>query len=148
MQKRMIQMMALTLVLSVFSTSWALMPPLTPEELQQESNQIVIGKITAIECTGKIEENKCVKMTGYKTTLQVDKVIKGKKSKTLDLYFKDYDFKGGCVGSPDARHYVGDEGKYYMSCKDQKCYLVNWNGVTHSKRGKQELPKCKKTSKE
>jgi len=120
----------------------ALMPPLSPEELQKESNQIVRGKVLDVVCTGKQEENRCVKLTGYKATLKVSKTIKGKRYKKLKLNFKKYDFKEGCVGSPDTVHYPGEEALYYLRCKENSCRLTHWNGVEYKFRGDRSLPKC------
>jgi hypothetical protein len=129
-------------VLSLPQAAHALMPPLSQKELKAESNQIVRGKILDVVCTGDNEETHCAKLTGYKATLQVTKTIKGTPYKKLALRFKNYDFKEGCVGSPDAVHYPGEEGLYYLQCTKDKCRLTHWNGITHTSRGKGPLPKC------
>ena len=142
MSKR-IFFLVLTAIIFSYSAAYALMPPMTPEELEQESDRVVIGKITKVECTGEYEDNNCVTQVGYKASLKVSKVLKGKKIDEIDLYFDDYNYKGGCVGSPDREHYEGDEGKYYLECsKKNKCFLTHWNGVVHSKTGTTALPVC------
>jgi len=120
----------------------ALMPPLNSEELKKESNQIVRGKVLDVACTGKQEENRCATLTGYKATLEVTKTIKGKRYKDLELRFKKYDFKDGCVGSPDTVHYPGEEGLYYLRCREDHCRLTHWNGVQYKSRGSRSLPNC------
>lgn len=108
----------------------ALMPPMELAELEAESNTIVLGEITDITSTGELIENPCVTKTGYKATLKVLKVIKGKADDKLTIRFKKFDFKEGCVGSPDHRHFVGENGKFYLSCQeDHICRLTHWNGV-------------------
>ena len=113
----------------------ALMPPLSPEELRQESNQIVRGKILDVVCTGEHKENRCAKLTGYRATIEVTKTIKGKRYKKLYLRFKKYDFKEGCVGSPDTVHYPGEEALYYLRCTKDRCRLTHWNGIIYKSRG-------------
>lgn len=120
----------------------ALMPPLSPQELKSESNQIVEGKILNVVCTGAHEENRCATLTGYKATLEVSKTIKGKRYKNLELNFKKYDFKEGCVGSPDTIHYPGEEALYYLECSENNCRLTHWNGIQYKSKGKRSLPRC------
>lgn len=123
---------------------FALMPPFTKKELKQESNMIVKGIVTNVVCSGEIKDTGCAVLTGYIATLEVNRVIKGKKYKDVKLRFKDYNFKKGCIGSPDARHYTGDAGRYYLKCNEDNCRLTHWNGVEHTQRGKSSLPKCSK----
>ncbi len=126
------------------SLAWALMPPFTPKELKERSNHIVRGEITQVMCTGEFEETHCAYLTGYKATLKVRRTLKGKRYKTLNLYFKEYDFKEGCVGSADTVHYSGEEALYYLSCKGDSCYLTHWNGIEYKRRGNGPLPECKR----
>ena len=140
MRKLLILMAALLIPINAF----ALMPPMTEEELKTESNTIVKGQITKVECTGKSKDKGCVKLTGYKATLKVNGVVKGSKAKELNLFFNKYDFKKGCVGSPDTVHLEGEEGLYYLECKDNNCHLTHYNGIEYFKKGSTPLPKCKK----
>lgn len=122
----------------------ALMPPLTEKELKNESNTIVKGKIIKIACTGKFKDTGCANLTGYKASLKVNEVLKGKKLENLNLFFNKYKFKNGCVGSPDAVHYEGEEALYYLKCKKENCHLTHWNGIDYIEKGTASLPKCKK----
>ena len=137
-----IRVLVVAAALQLPQAAHALMPPLTPKELKQESNQIVRGKILDVVCTGDNEENGCAKLTGYKATLEVTKTIKGARYKKLALRFKKYDFKKGCVGSPDTVHYPGEEALYYLRCKEKNCRLTHWNGIEYKSKGKRSLPKC------
>jgi|GEM_PF-3706446 len=137
-----LQVAIIAAVLLLPQTTRALMPPLTPEELQGESNQIVKGRILDVVCTGEHEENRCAKLTGYKATLKVSKTIKGKRYKKLHLRFMKYDFKEGCVGSPDTVHYPGEEALYYLRCREDSCRLTHWNGIKYKSHGDISLPKC------
>lgn len=130
-------------ILHLPQAAHALMPPMSLEELQIESNQIVRGKITEVVCTGTHEENRCADLTGYRATLQVMKTIKGKRYKKLYLNFKNYEFKEGCVGSPDTVHHTGEEALYYLRCRGDNCRLTHWNGIEYKSRGRQTLPKCR-----
>jgi hypothetical protein len=140
---RNLLMLLLGTALLLPQAAHALMPPLSPEELQKESNQIVRGKVLDVVCTGEYEETRCAKLTGYRATLEISKTIKGKRYKKLDLSFKKYDFKKGCVGSPDTVHYPGEEALYYLRCKEDRCRLTHWNGIEYKSHGDQPLPKCR-----
>ncbi len=137
-----LQMAILAAALLLPQTVNALMPPLNPEELEKESNQIVEGKVLDIVCTGYNDNNRCAKLTGYRATLKVSKTIKGKRYKKLLLRFKKYDFKEGCVGSPHTVHYQGEEALYYLRCKTDVCRVTHWNGITYKSRGSHHLPIC------
>lgn len=106
----------------------ALMPPLSPEELNKESNKIVIAKVVEVKKTGEFIPGGCADKTGYIATLKVSKTLKGKHADSIKLHFYDYDFKEGCVGSPDRTHSKGEKGKYYLSCNEKRCRLTHWNG--------------------
>jgi hypothetical protein len=101
----------------------------------------VIVKITKVERTGEIEKKSCVVSTGYKATLEVQKVLKGKRQKQLELFFNEDRFLKGCVGSPDTIHYEGEEAKYYLRCQDKRCHLTHYNGVEYIKQGENQPPK-------
>lgn len=134
------------LIVAVLSTPlFALMPPASDEELNRDSDFIVDGAVTDVECTGVIEKHSCALSTGYKATLKIDSVYKGEKVEELLLYFNEDKFFERCVGSPDTIHYVGDAGKYYLRCsKDHSlCKLTHYNGVDKKVYGKRVLPKCK-----
>lgn len=130
------------LILFCAGVVFALMPPMSYEGLNRESTNIVRGEITEVVCTGEFEKTRCAKLTGYVATLKVKKTIKGKRYKTLYIYFKEYDFFEGCVGSPDTVHCPGEEALYYLSCKEDKCHLTHWNGIKYKKHGNKSLPKC------
>lgn len=133
---------ALTMLIP--ATAFALMPPMTEAELKNESNMIVKGSVVKVECTGKFGETGCAKLTGYKATLKINETVKGENLDQVSLLFDKYDFKKGCVGSPDMVHYEGEEGLYYLQCKKDQCHLTHWNGVDYFKKGGNSLPKCKK----
>lgn len=142
--KRLLQITAvLALVVAAPATPWALMPPMEPAELKGESTDIVRGKVVSVECTGEYEENPCASKTGYVAKLAVKKNIKGKAPKVVDLRFKKYEFKEGCVGSPDTLHYPGEEALYYLRCKESSCRLTHWNGIEDLRRGDGNLPDCR-----
>jgi len=132
----------LTATLLLPQVANALMPPLNPQELKSESNVIVEGKVSDVICTGKNEKNRCAKLTGYRATLEVLKTIKGKRYNQLQLNFKKYDFKDGCVGSPDTVHYPGEQALYYLRCRENRCHLTHWNGIKYQSKGKRQIPKC------
>jgi hypothetical protein len=145
MEKEAVRNIVIAVAIAAFhlpGAAHALMPPLSPEELKQESNQIVEGKILDVVCTGEHDKNRCAELTGYKATLKVMKTIKGKRYKKLELSFKKYDFKKGCVGSPDTVHYPGEEALYYLRCKENRCHLTHWNGIIFKSHGNRSLPKC------
>lgn len=138
---RKLLILAITLLMPL--NAFALMPPMTEKELKKDSNTIVKGRITKVECTGKFKDTGCAKLTGYKALIKVNKTIKGNKLETRNLFFNKYDFKKGCVGSPDTVHYEGEEGLYYLECKKADCHLTHWNGVDYFEKGSKQLPKCK-----
>lgn len=106
----------------------ALMPPLDEEELNTQSNVIVLGEVVAVLPTGEIQKTECVIKTGYQAHVKVNKVIRGETGSNLFISFFDFDFQNGCVGSPDYRHRKGEKGKFYLSCQKENCRLVHWNG--------------------
>ncbi len=114
-----------------------------PDELKQTSTNIVVGTVTAIDCTGEHEESPCASKTGYVAKLAVKRDVKGKSPKEIDLRFKKYEFQDGCVGSPDTIHYPGERALYYLQCKGASCRLTHWNGIEYRKRGDGKLPDCR-----
>lgn len=112
----------------------ALMPPMEDNELEKDSNTIVKGEIIQVESLGKKESNQCATHQNKLATLKISEVIKSsievKKDQTVMIHFRDTKFKEGCVGSPDHKHYKGETGTFYLSCKDPlNCRLTHWNGV-------------------
>lgn len=120
------------LVLHV-SSALALMPPMSEKELKERSNTIVMGHVTLVKKTGEFIKGRCADKTGKIATLMVDKTIKGSPPKEFKIHFFDYNFKEGCVGSPDRVHYKGEKGKYYLKCIESKCRLTHWNGFEKEK---------------
>ena len=116
------------------NTVAALMPPMELNELEKDSNTIVKGEIIQTETIGEKDENDCRSDQSMIATLKVSEVIKKefdiKKDQTLMIHFKDTNFKNGCVGSPDHKHYKTEKGTFYLFCKDPlNCRLTHWNGV-------------------
>lgn len=126
-----------------------LMPPLTDEELKSQTNVIVDGEITNVACAGfRDNTHECMNLTGYQATLKLLKIykqgpLKQKVGDTVTLVFNKYDFKNGCVGSPDTEHYQGEQAKYFLICTaESNCRLTHWNGIEIKKEGNQPLPSC------
>lgn len=135
--------------LGVPVVTWSLMPPLTDEELKSQTNVIVDGEVTNVACTGfKDATHECATLTGYRAKLKLLKIHKQgplvkKVGDTVDLVFNKYDFKDGCVGSPDTLHYQGEQAKYFLVCTaESNCRLTHWNGIEIKKEGNQPLPSC------
>lgn len=127
-----IKMGVLTLLVFMSGLSWGLMPPLSKGELKHQAKTIVLGNVVKVVKTGRKKETSCASQTEKVAILRVKKYIKdsGNTDKELNIYFWDYHFKEGCVGSPDHRHFVGESGRFYLNCqKVTNCRLVHWNGV-------------------
>ena len=77
------KLVTLMIVLLVPLNAFALLPPMTEEELTANSNTIVKGKIMKVECTGKFKETGCARLTGYKALMKVNETIKGGKMETI-----------------------------------------------------------------
>lgn len=129
-------------VLTYHASAFALMPPMEMNDLRRESTNIVSARVLDVKCTGEFEDNACVRKTGYVAKLKVLKTFKGERLGEFELRFKRYEFKDGCVGSPDTVHYPGEEARYYLSCKGEVCFLTHWNGITYTSRGSGKLPAC------
>lgn len=128
--KKIVNMVFGMFVLVVFSgLAQALMPPMSPEDLVQESNLIVDGEILKVYSAGPKEENKCSINVPHKAMLQVLKTVKGTEFKAVVVKFTKTHYKDGCVGSPDHVHFVGEKGRFHLSCQLDECRLTHWNGV-------------------
>lgn len=107
----------------------ALMPPMKLDDLEQDSNLIVDGKVLKVYPNGKEVDHACSVDRPHAAMLQVNKTYKGTEFKAVVIKFDKTEFKERCVGSPDHVHFVGEEGKFYLSCQLDQCRLTHWNGV-------------------
>lgn len=107
----------------------AMLPPLSKEELEKDSNIIAHGTITAVKPTGEKSETKNAKKVEYLATFKVAKTIKGAKHETLYIKFTSVDYAPGYTGGADHFHHEGETGIFYLSCNGDQCRLTHWNGV-------------------
>lgn len=130
--------------LGFLQNAFAVMPPMSPDELEKNSNQIVVGRVIKVACTGIIHKHFCGHRFGYVAGLEVSKIIKGKKTKNIPLYFTKANFKTGCTGPVDTLHYEGEAGTYFLRCQEDlsRCALTHYDGVQYSKQAATSLPKC------
>lgn len=111
------------------------------DEVKNKVNTIAGGEIVEILCHRKMEEMKNGKKVGtinmLKAKLKVTSFDKGNMKTSLTLLFDDKATEGS------AKHYVGDKGKYYLSCMGDFCSLAGKESVEYSSRGEKKLPSCK-----
>lgn len=129
-------------VILTASIAIAATPPMSQEELQKESDQIVIARIDHIKCNGKTKERSCSFSTPYEATLRIQKTLKGKEFKELKLLFSQTRFKARCVGPSDPLHFKGEVAKFFLKCSADGCGLTASNGVEYIMISAHPLPQC------
>lgn len=135
----------LTLIYASFAG--ALEPPMPDDLMEAESNTVIDGEVTRLECTAdKGVSPPCVSWVGYRATIKVLHSYKGNPPPEIVMDFRDYRLKEGCTGHWEPTYKVGDKGKFYMRCvKGKLCHLAAWNGFTlkESAPKVQSNPECK-----
>lgn len=129
------------------SVVFALTPPLSPAQLQEEADLIVEGKVESpVKCLGVVEKNSCSDKKQYSVPMKVQKVLKGaaRAGETISIIFYYYDYsKSHCVGDQAAILHSGDEGKYFLKKNPGDNYTpFHWSGAQVSKPGEGALPAC------
>ena len=126
----------------------ALTPPLSPDELLEDSDLVIEGEVTGeVKCLGKTSENKCYSRYDYTTEVKPNKILKGKakKKKALEVHFYHNDYsKSKCVGDQGASLHQGDIGTFYLKKSDQGYYYpFHWTSVNIQTQGSETWPSCK-----
>lgn len=127
--------------------AFALTPPLSPAQLQEEADLIVEGRVEApIKCLGLLEKNNCSDKLKFSVPMKIVKLFKGKgrPGETIGILFYYYDYgKSHCVGDQAAILHSGDEGKYFLTKNSDGTYTpVHWSGAKVAKPGEGSLPTC------
>ncbi len=145
---RKLKAFALFLFILVPNLGNALTPPLSPDELLEDSDLVIEGQVVGeVVCLSQTVPNKCFNRMDYQTEVKVLKVLKGKakKKKNIPVHFFHNDFaKGKCVGDQGAALYQGDIGTFYLKKSDQDYYYpFHWSSVNIQTQGSKTWPSCK-----
>lgn len=120
-------------------TALTLTPPWSPKELKRGADLIVKGEVGEPVKQISVDKMRNADVFSYVVPLKITKVIKSKGEKirpgrTIELFFRYYDYKEGIVGDQWAQHSPGEKGKYYLKkMEDGRWRQVHWSGVIVSK---------------
>ena len=79
--------------------SEALIPPLSPAELDKQADLVVVGRVEKVEPAGKPYKDHCYTWRDYRATFSVDKYVKGNSKTKIQIhFFTRIKSDGKCVG--------------------------------------------------
>jgi hypothetical protein len=130
-------LLAVTVALALLalpSVGAALIPPLDEQELTEQADLIVTGKVTAVVEDGAGTSDSCYRWQGYKATLAVEATHKGAEHKELTVRYAtrlgDVDPKRPCDGGRDSYSLQsGGRYKLYLSARGAVAAPFHRNGV-------------------
>lgn len=122
--------------LTLSFSAWALIPPLSENELKQEANLIVEGHVVQIQKFEKPFKDRCYKWQKYVADFEVRKTLKGQSPKIIKIYYqsfvKDIAYPP-CVGG-ETSYYLSTGSSYKLYLADSvhgegSYHFINWSGV-------------------
>lgn len=130
-------------VISANNVSHALLPPLSPAELDQQADLVVVGTVENTVALGKPYKDHCYEWRNYQASFRVDKRTKGKSSERIQLrYPTRIDSHAKCVGGRTS-YSLRKGGMYrlhlarrFAKSKNSPVYytFINWAGVKSIER--------------
>ncbi len=122
--------------LSSSVTTWALIPPLSEDELTKEASLIVEGRVIANEKFEKPFKDRCYQWQKFVADFEVSKTLKGKSAKIIKIYYQSYvkDITNPpCVGG-DTSYWLSTGAPYKLYLADSihgegAYHFINWSGV-------------------
>lgn len=117
----------------------ALVPPMSEQELKEESSLIVTGRVVSVEKFKKPFKDSCYKWQTYVAQFEVSTTEKGRSEKIIAIYYNNK------IKDRSGQHCVGGETSYSLGVNSNyKLYLenfssqganafefINWAGVLH-----------------
>lgn len=121
------------------NTASALVPPLSEEELQEQADLIVEGKVLSTEKVGDRNSDHCYIWQNYKSEFEIQNTSKGKaETKTITISYAhqegDVNKDMPCVGG-ETSYWLSPNSSYKLYLKsytvDEKTHyrFLNWSGV-------------------